>query len=288
MTRVYLFCSMMLLLLSTPLHAQRMTNTYNDNDADDNGDPYEHRTYFMTGMEYLSNNVYLGRKDSIAIPYYSPYIGYHWASGLYCKGMVSYTTAKNGRIDLATLEGGYDHNFGDNFTAGFSADKFFYNKNSTSIRSATKGGAGIYGQYNNDYIEPQLSFDVNVNSHSTDYVLAFNLDHDFGMAHNTVHVIPMAGVALGTQHYYDEYFIARLNKLAKKDKVKSVVENPDQLVPLVYELSTQGTYRVGKWLIGLQPTYAIPLSPATVTINKKTYQEKLSNSFYVAINVCLR
>ena len=157
-----------------------------------------------------------------------------------------------------------------------------------SIRANTKGSAGVYGQFNNDIIEPQATFTVDVNNKTTDYEVGFILDHDFKLAGNALHLIPTAGVIAGTQNYYDEYFTKRINKKDKKGNVKSVITNPNKLAPLVYELSAKGTYMVGKWLLSLIPTYAIPLSPAEITINKKTFHEKLSNSFYVELDICHR
>ena len=79
-----------------------------------------------------------------------------------------------------------------------------------------------------------------------------------------------------------------MNKKDKKGNVKTAISNPNRLVPLVYEFSIKVTYRVNKWLFTLTPNYVIPLSPATITINKKTSQEKLSNSFYVELDICHR
>jgi len=272
-----------LLLLSLTVQAQS-----NINGSEDDDDPYSSEPYFMSAINYLSNNVYLGRKDTTTIPYYSPYIGYHFKSGIYAKGMVSYTTAKGGLIDLTTLEAGYDHNFTEHFNGGICIDKFFYNKNSLSVRANTKGSGGIYGQFNNNIIQPQFTFDLNFNGKSKDYVIGIILDHEFVLADNAVKIIPTIGFMSGTQNYYDEYFINRLNKKDKKGNVKSVVSDPDKLVPLVYEFSTKVTYMTGKWLFSLTPNYAIPVSPATVTINNKVSKEKLSNSFYLELDICHR
>ena len=277
------FLFFLLILFNTSTRAQN--NSVKDSDDDD---PYDSKTYFMLGVNYLSNNVYLGRKDTIIIPYYTPYIGYHFSNGIYAKGSVSYTTAKGGLLDLTTLEAGYDHSFSDHFNGGVNLDKFFYNKNSLSIRANTKGSGGVYGQYNNKIVEPQLTFDLNFNSNSKDYVIGFILDHDFKFLNKALNIIPTAGISSGTQNYYDEYFINRLNKRDKKGKVKSVVSDPNKLVPLVYEFSTKASYMVGKWLFSLTPTYAVPLSPATITINNKTSKEKLSNSFCVELDICHR
>ncbi len=282
--RNFVFLFLAFILFSSSAIAQRVIPS----SLDDEDDPFDTKSYFMGGFNYLSDNVYLGRRDTLTIPYYTPYIGYHYKNGLYAKGMVSYTTAKGGTIDLTTIEAGWDHSFNDHFNGGVNFDKFFYNKNSLSVRANSKGSGGVYGQFNNDIIEPQITFDLNINSKSTDYVIGIILDHDFKLLNKTLHIIPTVGFSSGTQNYYDEYFINRMNKKDKKGNVKTAISNPNRLVPLVYEFSIKVTYRVNKWLFTLTPNYVIPLSPATITINKKTSQEKLSNSFYVELDICHR
>ena len=284
MKRHFLFLFMGFVLCGHMAVGQGVVAT--DDEGED--DPYDSVSYFMVGFNYLSDNVYLGRKDTFAIPYYTPYVGYHYKNGLFVKGMVSYTPAKGGTIDLTTLEAGWEHSFTDHMNGGLVVDRFFYNKNSISIRANTTASGGVYGQYNNDALEPTISFDVNANAHSTDYVVGLLLDHDFKLSHKALHLIPTIGLIAGTQNYYDEYFINRLNKKDKKGNTKRVVADPNQLVPLVEELSMKMTYMVGKWLFTLSPIYAIPMSPATITINKKTSQEKIVNSFFVELDICHR
>lgn len=75
-----------------------------------NGDSTEKRSHWVVGTTYQSNDVYLGRKDSVSIPYITPSIGYHDKSGLFITGSVSYLPGNNAnRIDVATIEGGYSY-----------------------------------------------------------------------------------------------------------------------------------------------------------------------------------
>jgi len=260
--------------------------------TEDEDDPFEHKSYFMYGLNYVSDNVYLGRKDSVTLPYISPYIGYHFSNGIYGKAIASDAPTK-GYIDLITLEAGWDHNLGDHFNLGVCGDKFYYNKNSTNIRSAAKGGLGATGQFTNDWIEPQLTWDFNFNKASTDYLLGLELDHDFDLKKHKFHIVPAVSLNYGTRHFYDDYFI---NRFLKKDKTLAaynVVADANEFVPLDYEIKIKFTYRVTKWLFTLTPTYSIPTSPATITLpgknkNKTTETEKLSNSFFVELDICHR
>lgn len=285
--RLPLFISILLLLYCQTGQAQSQGLA----DLKDGGedDPYEKVSYFMFGLNYLSNNVYLGRKDSLNTPYTSPYLGYHFKSGIFAKATASFLPKKKReRLDLLTLEGGYEHSFGDHFNGGAMVDKFFYNKNSTGIRSNTSGSTGIYGQFNNDWVQPQVTIDANFNKSSTDYVVALQLDHNFVSENKRFSITPAFIMNSGTQHYYDEYFINRLTKQDKTLKIKKAVLNASKFVPLDYELSAKMTYRVNKWLFTLNPIYAIPTSPATITLPKQTVQEHLANTFYLELDICHR
>lgn len=277
-----IFCIAALLTLSVQLYAQRVTGT----DPDSEDDPYDTKSYFMFGANYLSNNVYLGRKDTADIPYISPYIGYHHKTGIYAKVLASDAPSQK-LVDLVTLEAGYDHTFGEHIDFGVSADKYFYNKNTSSIRGNTKWSTSIYGQYSNDWLEPQVCFSMDFNK-KTDYILQLQVDHDFKFADNTLHIIPAVSVFSGTQHYYDEYFV---NKLTMKDKslhLRQVLADAGKFKTLDYEISMKVTYRISKWLFTLIPTYAIPVNATTITFPKQTFTEQLSNTFYVELDVCHR
>ena len=259
---------------------------------DNNDDPYDSMSFFMYGINYLSNNVYLGRADTMVIPYITPYIGYHFGFGLYAKGMVSYDPISrngySGHVDVSTIEVGYDHTFGDHLNTGVSLDKFFYDKNSINVRAASQGGGSVYGQYTNKILEPQVNFLTTLNQNSMDYNTAFLVDHDFSLINNTLNITPMAGTYTGTQNYYDEYFKKRLEKKDKKTKEDRVIADSKKYKMLDYELSTQVTYRTGKWLFSLTGTYAIPLSPSTIKLPTETRKEKLTNKFFAELDICHR
>src|SRR5664279_1950910 len=51
-------------------------------DSTDNKGALLHKSYFEAGMSYQSNDVYLGRKDSMLLPYYIPAFSYYHRSCL--------------------------------------------------------------------------------------------------------------------------------------------------------------------------------------------------------------
>ncbi len=276
-----LFCLFGLLFLNNVSFAQA---------DDDDDDPYESKSYLMGGLNYLSNNVFMGRHDSVVVPYITPYLGYHHASGVYAKALLAYANGKNNnRIDNFTLDLGYEHSFG-NLNSGINAEKYFYNKNSRSVRANVAFSASAYAQYANKIVQPQVAIDFNKNKNSSDYYIGLSLDHEFKMLDTRLKLIPTFTFNLGTQNYYDEYFKARALKNDKTLKLKNLVSNASVLKPLDYEFSLKCELRLKSWLFTLTPTYVIPLNPAQITIpnQNREVSEALSNTFFVELDICKR
>ena len=109
------------LVLSVTLHAQ---------DSESEKESSTDKSYFKVGLNYINDNVYLGRKDSVKVPYLTPSIGYYHKSGFYITGSLSYLpTSGESRIDLYTVETGYS--FSTKKTEGeFSVSKDFFSSQS--------------------------------------------------------------------------------------------------------------------------------------------------------------
>lgn len=252
-------------------------------------DPYESKTCGLFGINYVSDNVYLGRKDTITIPYFSPYLGFRHSSGWYAKAMVSYTTAGiGGHVDLTTLETGYDHTFGKNLVFGLNAERYFYNRNSVNIRANMKGSLEMDAQLSNHWLEPSVLCDLNFNKNSPDIATGFSLDHDVELDKGRLSIYPAIAAFSGTRNYYDEYLVNKLTKKDKSLKLSHAVANAARFNLLTYEFSCQTTFRANRWLFVCKPTYAAPLNAATIVLPKQTIHETTSNTFFVEIDICYR
>ena len=105
-------------------------------------DSNKQSSYFKIGADYISNNVYFGRKDSSNIPYLVPLIGYYNKTGLFIEGSLSLIPKNNISIDLFTIGGGYDfHSRDEKFSGELYAAKYFFNDSSKTVKSETKGEA---------------------------------------------------------------------------------------------------------------------------------------------------
>lgn len=255
------------------------------------------KSYWLLGVNYQNDNVYMGRKDSLKLPYITPSIGYYDKSGLYVTTALSYlTAAENNRIDLVTLEGGY-HYLKNNFEAQAAAIKYFYNSQSTSVKSEVKGALNAYTAYDFGYIKPSLEATLNVGT-ASDINTTLGLEHTFYMINNKLDVTPAVFVNAGTRNYYGAYYSKRrYNALRKKKRlagtnyydITAQVTDATKFKLSDYEFNLPVYYTCGKFSFNVTPSFAIPVNPATLVVTVKaasgaqstsTYPEKLSNVFY--------
>ena len=253
------------------------------------------RSYWQGGLSYLSDNVYLGRKDSVKIPYAMPSIGYYHKSGLYATATLGYALLPgNSHIDMVSLEAGYMLTVG-NFDGQLAASKFYYSSKSYSVKSDIDANIVIDAAYDLHFIKPTFEATFNFGS-QTDYILTWGLQHTFYTANDALDITPTALVNSGTQNYYNSYYRNRKYSTKRKNgttvngTITATVVDPSAFKTLDYEASLPINYTLGKFTFNFTPTLAIPVNPAQVTrITKPTggtsttkvaTLEKLNNSFF--------
>ncbi|MBC7694678.1 MAG: hypothetical protein H7141_04440 [Burkholderiales bacterium] len=256
-------------------------------------------SYFKASTSYLTNSVYGGRKDSLATPYITPVIGYYNKSGFFVEGSLSYLVAtEDSRIDLFTLETGYDFTISDKLSGGIYGSKYFYNNSSTSVRSESKGGLGGSLTYDPGAIIFSGGLDLSFAS-KTDIFISGSLAHGFyfGDKGNEWSISPTVAVNLGTQNFYQDYIKNRKFKGGRRgrggDKSgNSTVQtkSSNNFGVLDYELSLPITYDGNKWGTFFTPTYAIPQNPVSFASSTGSgyVTEKLENSFYAEFGVYIK
>ena len=177
------------------------------------------KSYFEVGLSYLSNNVYLGRNDSLKIPYLTPSFNYYNKSGFYAGTSLSYLNSTgNSRIDLVEMEAGYAFTK-DKFSGILSVEKDFYNSQSKNVKAETKGSLNGTLAYDFGFIKPMLQGGI-VFSARDDYYAGFGVDHSFFFADDNVEINPSLVINASTQNYYNSYYIKR--KFATKRKNQTV------------------------------------------------------------------
>ncbi len=238
-------------------------------------------SYFKAEISYLSNSVYNGRKDSIVVPYVTAQLGYYDNSGLYITSSLSYLANSTGRIDLVTVEGGYDFAIGKNFTGELYASKYYYNKNSTAVTSQIKGMLGSSLSYDAGFLSFGGGIDLAF-SQQSDIIVNYTVSHPFrfGSDSSIWTIEPSFKSNFGTQKYYEA------QKKAKKNGGSATkITGSTAFVVLDYEFSLPLSYDTKKWGFSFTPSFAIPVNPISLTKPNGSIflQEKLSNVFYAEL-----
>ncbi len=253
-------------------------------------------SYFKASASYLTNAVYNGRKDSLALPYFTPSLSYHHASGLYIKGSLSYlSSASRQQVDLVAVDAGYAFNIVKRLGADIYASKYFYSQSSTAARSEMEGGLGASITYDPGIVTISGSADLFF-SQQTDPFASLGLSHNFGIGNDDDSWTIEPGILanFGTQNYYHDYLQNRPNKRKRSETTTTVTtRDHNSFTVLDYELAVPVYYDGKKWGLAFTPTYAIPQSPSTVSVtgplgNTKTVTEKLENTFYAELSIYVK
>lgn len=257
-------------------------------------------SYFEASLSYQSNDVYLGRKDSASLPYFTPMLTYHDRSGLYFSASASYlNNSTDQRVDVVTLEGGYDFTVGK-YGGELSFSKYFYNSQSTNVTSGITGSLSYRSEFDLGFLEPSITVGVDLGP-KTDFQGAFGLEHTFTAFDDKLEITPSMTANGSTLNFYDNYYKTRRFKRRKGEKVVSGTVDITGTVPdagsfriLDYEPGLSLKYTAGKFSFSFNPVYAIPVHPTALDIHavystgnivNKTTAEKLENSFFCTIGM---
>lgn len=255
------------------------------------------------GIKYLSDNIYQGRGDSAVTPYITPSLGYFNKSGLYISGSVSYLPISGeNRVDVVSLEAGYDFSINDKFSGGFYVGKYFYNSESFAVKSAINTGLGFYAEYDLGVVSLNTGLDGDLGS-SSDIVWNGGLSHEFSTAEDKLKITPTVIFNAGTQNYYNNYFSSgkashsgavKHKKGQGNSNVPPVATNSQHILSasrfklLDMEWSLPIEYSINKFKINFNPVYIVPYSPSVLEVNQNLTREKLTSHFTVEIGIAYK
>jgi|SRR6185312_5969512 len=226
---------------------------------------------FKFGIDYASNNVFMGRTDTTRTPIVMPSLKYTLKSGIYFSAALDYIpNKKRKKLDGGDITAGYDFDITDDLTGAVSYTKLFYNTTSTQIASSISSTFNVNFNYDiGTIITPSLSADYNINKAgiNNDIFLNFGLTHDFiviGVFGQTdiILISPTAAVNTGTENFYDAYLTKKQFKNAKRTAAQNALvakytNQLSQFTILDYELSVPLEYKTGHFIFQFIPTYAI-------------------------------
>ena len=256
------------------------------------------KSHWVAALTYQNNDVYLGRRDSVAVPYLSPSFGYHDKSGFFITASASYLLAPGQqRFDAGSIEGGYSHE-SDHFSTEITAAKDFFSDQSYAVTSEILGRLSAPFSYDFGVIEPFVDADANF-SQQTDMAFGLGAEHSFSIIDDVLEIDPAVHVNFASQNFYNNYYGKRKYNPNRKNSntatsVAASIANASKVQLMDYELEAPIEYKWRKKLkLNFTPTFAIPVNPATVTTTTKTSggkdtqtsTENLTNVFYFSVGI---
>jgi len=304
-TTYKLLVSCALLFLSITC-AQAQKDTANTKKDTSDVDPPA-KSHFKIGFDFLSNNVFLGRTDSVATPTLSPKLTYTFKSGFYLSGTMDIITNRpKNKLDGGSFELGYDYTKGENLEWGASFTKLFFNSTSTQVSSSISSELDAYVDYDiADIITPSLSlgYEIAKAGSSGDILLTPSISHDFLIESvfgddDELLISPQFGLNAGSQNFYSAY-LERKGKVNRKGVNAAFTAYDNALgsfTLLDYELSVPFVYEAGHFSVNFTPTMAfaqdqLPNSTAAeklITASIEKSQPIKSNVFYLSVGVAYK
>lgn len=253
-------------------------------------------SYVSLSINYISDAVFMGRKDSIAAPYLYPTLLYHHKSGFYTSGSLSYLTrADDGRVDLFLLTGGFDFKV-KKLDGDVSLTAYFFNEDSYNVISEVSTDLTALLEYDFDVISFGLSASTYFgNGNNSDLFLSSELSRNFITNDEKFQFIPTVGIYFGTQNFYEQYFInnrfgnGRGQGNSNSSQSSSINLNESEKFNLMaIEFSLPIWYEHKSFNAVIVPSFVIPQNEATLTVDDVLVKEDLDNSFYFIVGVYYR
>ena len=217
---IYLLATAFFLFCANQIFAQ--VNPADKADKTDKTDKDDKESSFKFGLSYMSNNVIMGRADTIKTPMIMPDIKYTFSNGIYLSGSIIYIPNRiTGKLDEGNLTAGYDFDITDDLSAETSFSKLFYNKSSTQIGSSINSTINASLDYDiAGVVTPTVGADYNFVSKGfkNDIFVNAGLSHDFintGIINGDDFLVisPSVEVNGGTQNFYDAYLTQKNTNL---------------------------------------------------------------------------
>jgi len=251
------------------------------------------KSYFSVDLNFISDAVFMGRKDSISAPYLYPSINYHHTSGFYSRGSLSYLTRSDqSRIDLFLITAGFDFTI-KNFNGDISVTKYFFNEDSYNVISEVEADLTATATYDfNNIVNLSLASSVYFsNNGSTDIFLSSELSHDFVTSNQRFQLSPTIGVYLGSQNFYEEYYMnnrlgngtrgnGQSNNSNMLPSTNVTIQESEKLNLMAIEMSLPMWYSHKSLTVSFLPTFAIPQNETNLIVEDSLIKEELKDTFY--------
>jgi hypothetical protein len=160
------------------------------------------------GINYQNNMQYVGRTDSVITPLVTPNLRLSLKNGFYAEGEMYFNTNDH-KIDGGYISAGYEYD-GKNWGTGIDLSKYFFNSQSTIIKSDISTSLGAYLYYDTKFVtlnvEPNYDFGSN-----GDFVIGAGLSKDISFdnlfKNGNIKITPKFYDWMGTQSFAQNHTI---------------------------------------------------------------------------------
>ncbi|GAB4161998.1 MAG: hypothetical protein Tsb0033_20330 [Winogradskyella sp.] len=256
-------------------------------------------SYVSLNLSYISDAVFFGRRDSIALPYLYASAMYHHKSGIYGMGSLSYLTkANDSRVDLFLVSLGYDFSY-HNFEGDISVTKYFFNEASYNVISQVSADVTAVLSYDFQYFNLAATAANYFNNSTSDFFLSTEISHDFITRNQKFQISPSVGFYFGSQNFYQEYYTNRGSSgqgqgqgqggtVNSTSGYNITVEERETFNIMAIEFGIPVWYEVEPFIFMFYPTYVIPQSPSRLIEEDVVYEEDLDPTLYFVLGVSLK
>lgn len=277
-------------LLAGTLHAQDYSR--GSQDVQDEG-----FSYVLTDLNYISDAIFMGRRDSISAPYLYPSIGYYDKSGFFANASASYLTRSDeNRVDLFLLSTGFVFD-DDTWSGGISGSLYFFNDESYNVKSETVGDLTGNLGYDLGPVQTGISLSTYFNDGSSvDFFTGWHVSKEIISSDNAWLIIPQFSVYGGTQQFYEAYYqTSRLGNRKGQGMGSGgsvpmgeqalEIQESEKFKLLNLEIGVPIHFYHKQFIFSVNPMLAFPQNPATIELEDTTISEELDTVFYGYVGI---
>jgi hypothetical protein len=169
----------------------------------------DNKNHIIAGVQYISNQSYLGRTDSLRLPVIVPSVNFETRAGFYIKASGYVNLSRNNQgFDGISIEPGYEFSKG-NWNGSISFIKNFISDSSNLIIAPMKASFEFYLENENKIITPSVGAEYIFSNEGNDFIFYAGLAKLITLAKDekgfSATLEPSVSAGGGTQSFYYSY-----------------------------------------------------------------------------------
>lgn len=269
------------------------------------GKPIKHYP-FKVSLNYSSNYIYGGRKDTSSTPYLSPCFEYTHKNGFYALITPAFLINQKFKLDFTSAQIGFTFDSLKKFSnSSIYLGRTFYSNKSTNVQSDINWIVGANFVYDVNPINVLLSPAVLFGS-NTDFALNTCVNHNFYFANKkqtfSFTLIPTVSATFGNTGFVQQFnFRVRPRRQNEPPPIiTATINSPKKFQLLSYDFSLPIFFDKEKWGIMFSPAFVFAQNPIQSSIKytgqngntlpqqivtnngwPTSFTEQIENSFFI-------